>query len=162
PYDAYAPGAIKHLLRPLFRRWFSHRLRRQCAAACAAAYVTAEALQRRYPPGPGVFQTDYSSIELPEEAFIPKPRSQRPRQRRFRLITVGSLEHLYKAPDVLLGAASACVRSGLDIEVVFVGEGRQRSKLQARVRASGLEKRVWFRGQLPAGKEVRAELNIAS
>ena len=75
PYDVFAPGSVKHPLRPLFRWWFSRQLRHQCAGACAAAYVTQYALQRRYPPAPGSFSTYYSSVELPEAAFASAPRS---------------------------------------------------------------------------------------
>lgn len=35
---------------------------------------TGRTLQERYPPGPGAFVTHYSSIDLPEEAFVAQPR----------------------------------------------------------------------------------------
>src|SRR5271170_3257963 len=34
PYDALAPGASKHPLRPVLRWWFSRQLRRECRSAC--------------------------------------------------------------------------------------------------------------------------------
>ena len=37
--------------------------------ACVAAYVTAGALQRRYPTAPGVFATHYGDAELPAGAL---------------------------------------------------------------------------------------------
>lgn len=49
PCDVFAPGSIKHPLRPFFRWWFPRDLSRVCQEACAAAFVTKEALQRRYP-----------------------------------------------------------------------------------------------------------------
>src|SRR3954452_15439236 len=49
PYDVFAPGAVNHPLRPIFRSWFSAKLREQCLRANGVAYVTASALQRRYP-----------------------------------------------------------------------------------------------------------------
>ena len=52
PYDVFAPGAVRHPLRPFFRWWFSNELRWQCANAIGTAYVTEYALQRRYPPNP--------------------------------------------------------------------------------------------------------------
>ncbi|MER3422059.1 MAG: hypothetical protein C4293_01310, partial [Nitrospiraceae bacterium] len=69
PSDVFARGVIDHPLRPLLRLYFSHQLKRQCRDACAAAYVTKETLQRRYPPGPGVFHAFYSDVELDDEAF---------------------------------------------------------------------------------------------
>lgn len=35
---------------------------------------TGHTLQERYPARPGVFTTSYSSVELPEEAFVAEPR----------------------------------------------------------------------------------------
>src|SRR6185295_14579665 len=74
PWDTFSPGAVRHPLRPFFRRWFSHRVRTQCRGAAAAAYVTQEALQRRYPAAPGSLMTGFSDVQLPPEAFVAAPR----------------------------------------------------------------------------------------
>jgi hypothetical protein len=34
-------------------------------------------LRQRYPPAPGAFVTHYSSIDLPDEAFVDRPRCYR-------------------------------------------------------------------------------------
>ena len=52
PYDMFAPGSMTHPTRPFFRWFFPRQLRKHCAHATAAAYVTEHALQRRYPPLP--------------------------------------------------------------------------------------------------------------
>ena len=183
PYDVFAPGAVVHPLRPFFRWWFPRQLRRQCACASAAAYVTEHALQRRYPPRRGEFTTSYSSIELTEAAFkssgkaafsthysdvelvetafVPLHRSKRDMKRPLRLVAVGSLEQLYKAPDVLLEAIGKCSRDGISLELAWVGGGRYQPQLEARARALGLGPRVRFLGQFPAGEAVRTELDRA-
>lgn len=158
PYDVFAPGAVRHPLRGVFRWWFTRQLRQQCAGACAAAYVTERALQRRYPPAPEACTTHFSSIELPDTAFVEVPRPARPAR---NLILVGTLAQLYKAPDVLLEAFGQCVREGLDLRLRFVGDGKHRPELQARAEALGLAERVCFRGQLTAGDPVRQELDWA-
>jgi len=183
PYEVFAPGVVEHPLRPFFRWWFSRKLRRQCAGACAAAYVTEHSLQGRYPPSGGVYSTYYSSVELPddayssslggvfstyysdvelpEDAFVLSNRDSRMRRPSIRIISVGSLEQLYKAPDVLLDAVGRCVREGLDLELVWVGGGKHQPQLEAQVRLLGLDSRVRFLGQVPAGEAVRAELDRA-
>src|SRR5690606_35108739 len=50
PFDVFSRESVRHPLSPFFRWWATTRLRRQCARACAAAYVTQYALQQRYPP----------------------------------------------------------------------------------------------------------------
>jgi glycosyltransferase involved in cell wall biosynthesis len=162
PYDVFSPGSVRHPLRPIFRWWFTRELRRQCAQACGAAYVTAQALQRRYPPGETTFATHYSSVELPAAALVAQHRADfttngHPR----KLITVGSLAHLHKAPDVLLDATARCVQGGTDLRLVFVGDGKHRKALQSRAAARGLIGRVDFLGQLSGAEAVRTALDQA-
>jgi len=161
PYDTFAPGAMRHPLRPFFRWLFARQLQRQCAGACAAAYVTEHALQRRYPARPGAFAAHYSSVQLPDAAFVTVPCPPHQGARTFTLIIVGTLAQLYKAPDVLIDAVAVCVREGLDLQLVLVGDGKHRSELEARVAERGLGDRVCFRGLLPAGEAVRAQLDQA-
>ena len=153
PYDVFAPGAVKHPLRPFFRWWFPRQLRRQCAGACAAAYVTEHTLQLRYPPAKGSFSTHYSSIELPDVACVPQPRPVRHSASPFRLVTVGSLAQLYKAPDVLIDAVDVCVRDGIDLNLVIVGDGKHRPELETRTDRSG-----WASAFISSGSCPRASL----
>jgi glycosyltransferase involved in cell wall biosynthesis len=160
PYDVFSPNAIKHPLRPFFCWWFTRCLRWECARACAAAYVTERALQRRYPPSPRAFTTHYSSIDLPGTAFVKARRTTVPNG-AVRLILVGTLTQLYKAPDVLIDAVGACVHEGLNIELVFVGSGGYQPQLEAQAMALGIGTRVQFCGQLVSADAVRAELDRA-
>lgn len=161
PFDAFAPGAMRHPLRPLFRHWFRHSLKKQVRSAGAASFVTARVLQQRYPILPGAMATHYSSVELPDEAFVDQPRRPGRSSGRWRLITVGSLERLYKGPDTLLEAGARCVAAGLDIEITFVGGGSCLPDMQALAQRLGLGGRVRFLGQLAAGEPIRNELDRA-
>jgi glycosyltransferase involved in cell wall biosynthesis len=163
PRDVFSKGANSHPLRPFFRYWSPRRLRNICQGACAASYVTGQALQRRYPPFPGVEAVGCSDVDLPEDSFADAPRLAGIHKEgaRTRLITVGSLGQLYKAPDVLIDSLALCVAGGLDVELVLVGDGKHRRELQARASDSGLEERVFFKGQLSSGVEVRKELDQA-
>jgi len=161
PYDAFATGFITHPLRPFLQWWLPRRMREQVASACAAAYVTEHTLQRRYPPAPDAFTTHYSSIVLPEEAFVSAPRAQSAGQRPFNLIIVGTLDNLSKGPDMLIDAVAACVREGLDLDLVLVGGGRYQQSLEAQATALGLGGRVRFLGWLSAGEAVRDQLDQA-
>src|SRR5436190_2034071 len=72
PYDAFVPGAIQHPLRPVLRHLFTRALRAECARACAASYVTAHALQKRYPCP--AFMIGVSDVELGDGAFVAQSR----------------------------------------------------------------------------------------
>lgn len=166
PYDVFAPGSVRHPLRVYCRWSWPRSLRKQCVQACGCAYVTEQALQRRYPPNPGAWVTHYSSVELPSSAFVASPRlgargidlKGRP---PFRLVTVGTLAQLYKAPDVLIDAVANGVREGLDLQLVLVGDGKHRAELEQQAAARGLGSRVEFRGHLFERGEVQSELDRA-
>ena len=178
PWDVFSPGAIKHPLRPFFRMHFTRQLRMHCAGACAAAYVTEHALQRRYPVHDCCFATWYSSVELPTRKERPlsigvsdveisgdycvdphcrEKFSARP----LRLIYVGSLSQIYKAPDVLIDAVRLCVRDGLDVHLTIVGEGQYRGMLEDRAARLGIAGRVEFKGFVPSGEGICRELDRA-
>ncbi|OUL27226.1 glycosyltransferase family 4 protein [Nostoc sp. 106C] len=161
PYDIFAPGSIRHPLRPFFRWLFPHSLRRQCAEAFAVAYVTKYALQHRYPPAKEAFSTHYSSVELSNQAFVSCARSPQQRMRKFTLVTVGTLAQLYKAPDILIKAVAACIAEGLDLQLILIGDGKHRVELETLVENLELGERINFLGQLPAGDAVRIQLDRA-
>jgi glycosyltransferase involved in cell wall biosynthesis len=155
PYDAFAPGAVRHPLRPIFRWRNTRLLKRQCAGACGAAYVTEGALQRRYPCP--AHMAAVSDVELSEEYWEAQPLRRDPCGER-RLIFVGSVEQMYKAPDVLIDALAICLRSDPSFRLTFVGEGRHLPEVERRAANLGIRDRIRFLGKLPAGPAVREEL----
>jgi glycosyltransferase involved in cell wall biosynthesis len=168
PHDVFSPGAVRHPLRPLFRWWFARNLRRQCQAAAASLYVTRETLQRRYPPGArSAHSVGVSDVELPEAAFVPSPDARRerpfgpPPASSFRLLSIGSMAQRYKGHDLAITALQACRGAGLEVELVVVGDGRERGELERLAARLGVGPHVKFRGQLPAGDAVRRELDDA-
>ena len=162
PYDVFAPGAIRHPLRPVLRVWQPRQLRHQCAGACAAAYVTRHTLQRRYPPAADAFTTHYSSVALPPGAFVSKLRPPSVKgSRPYTIVHVGSFAQAYKAQHVLLDAVATCIHNGANLRLILVGEGQLRNEVEVRAKALGIRERVEFRGQLVAGAAVRAEFDQA-
>jgi len=168
PWDSLSPRSVKTILRPLVRRKISKDMALQCRLASAASYVTKYSLQKRYPPN--CWATHYSSIELQDTAFIDnstlekrleKIKALSTRNNPWRICHVGMMEHLYKAPDVLIDAVAACIRKGMNIELLVVGEGRFKSQLQEKVKKLGIAERVAFLGKLTPGKPVYEVLDKA-
>lgn len=161
PYLVFAPSAIQHPLRPVFRRLFVHQLQRQVAAAVAATYVTRTALQQRYPAAATAYSTSYSDVDLPAEAFVAGGRSGVFRSAVPTVVSVGAMAHRAKGFDVLLDAIACCARRGVRINVRIVGDGKLRPELEQQVCRLGLGPHVIFTGQLAGGAAVRAELDNA-
>ena len=160
PHDVFAPGAVAHPLRALFRWRFARVLRRQCARAVAVSYVTQEALQRRYPGGPRARTFACSDVELPEAAFAAGPRTARSGE-AFVLIGIGSLQQRYKGFDVLIQAVARCRRRGLDLRLVLLGDGKHRAELASLAASEGVGERVEFAGWVASKAEVRSRLDGA-
>jgi glycosyltransferase involved in cell wall biosynthesis len=185
PYEVFAPGVVHHPLRPLFRLWFSFRLRRLSKKAAALAFVTKFSLQRRYLPAevPRVFKNgrvqtvstasdgkafsrrkqfaiDFSDADLKESAYS-APRKLPPAARPLTLITVASFDQLYKGQDLLIDSVAQCVREGLDLKLILIGDGLFRKEIETRAMNQGLGERASFRGYLPAGQAIRDQLDRA-
>jgi glycosyltransferase involved in cell wall biosynthesis len=162
PREVFAPGAIDHPLRPFFQKYFSYRQHRICANASSISYVTQTALQRHYPPGSGAFSTYYSDVDLEGQAFVESPKPPLKNGDSLRLICVGSLAQMYKAPDVVIDAVAALAREGHDVRLTWVGDGMYQPAMEARAQDLGISTRVDFLGALPPGAAVREELDKAN
>ncbi|MCA2214077.1 glycosyltransferase [Jidongwangia harbinensis] len=161
PYDVFAPGVVRHPLRPVLRRHLTAALRRQCRDAAAVAYVTEGYLQRRYPAAPGARTAVYSSVDLAPDAYVRRPRGARTVPGPPTLVSVGSLEQPYKGVDTLLRALARLHATGTPARLVHVGDGRCRPGLERLAADLGLGGQVHFAGMLPAGEPVRRHLDAA-
>lgn len=158
-HDVFAPGTNRHPLRPFLRWWYPRQVRALCRDAAAVAYVTAQTLQKRYPPGPGTYAAHYSSIDLSAEALAARPRAFRAPARD--VVTVGTMDMPYKGHDVLIRALAVVRQNGGDLRLTIAGDGRFRPRLEALVRELHLTDRVAFLGMLGRGAPVRALLDRA-
>ncbi|WP_404784029.1 glycosyltransferase [Altericista sp. CCNU0014] len=161
PYDVFSPGAVRSKLRPFFRWSVPRQLRSLCYGASAAAYITEAALQKQYPPSPAAYTDHYSMAELPEDTFVEQPKTFAPDRTSWMLVTVGAMSQLYKAQDILIEAIARCTQQGLDLKLVFVGDGQYRPMLEKQAAELGIGDRCLFLGALTAGAAVRQQLDRA-
>ena len=95
-------------------------------------------------PGEEAFSTHYSDVALAETRFCPSRIAIRHAKPPFRLVAVGSLEQLYKAPDVLLNAIGDVPVTVSDLELAWIGGGKYQPQLEAKARVC-----AWAAGPLP-------------
>ncbi|SCG78676.1 glycosyltransferase [Micromonospora humi] len=160
PYDVFAPGVDRHPLRPLLRHHFAHSLRRHCRSAVAVAYETERALQNRYPAGPDAPSLAVSSVDLPGSAFT-APRHESDFATPPTLVSIGTLERLYKGVDTLIDAVGLLTRAGFPVRVVHVGTGRYRAHLEHLAVRRGIIDRFTFAGWVPTTEGLQARLDAA-
>ncbi len=159
PIDLFSPGTYTTPALPLIRFLTWLELRRICRRAAAAAYVTREALQRRYPTKGVSF--GYSDVSLAEGELAVRPRRFPGDVPPFRLVFVGSLHHRQKGPDVLLRAVRGLQTAGLDITLTIVGDGPERPGLEWLAGELGIAARVSFAGTVSERKMIMELLREA-
>ena len=156
PLSTFAPGAVKHPLRPLIKTAFVRTLRKNTSSAVAASYVTNHFLQERYPcPS---YSVGISDVELDAGMFVDAPHVYE-RKEQHRLSFVGSLSMMYKAPDIMVQAVRQVRDKGYDISLDLIGEGKHRPEVEAMARELGVADCVKFWGRLPGHRAVAEVLD---
>jgi glycosyltransferase involved in cell wall biosynthesis len=74
---------------------------------------------------------------------------------------VGSLEQMYKSPDVVLEALAIAARRGAKLHLTWIGEGKHRQEMEGLAARYGIDGDVRFVGHLPPGRAIRDELDAA-
>ncbi|WBB99653.1 MULTISPECIES: glycosyltransferase [unclassified Solwaraspora] len=148
------------------RRWRVHRaarqLREQCRDATAVAYTTGTgtSLRLRCPPGPNTVATDYPDVDLRADAFVCEPREPSAPGGPVTLISAGTLDHSRHGVDVVLAAMRRLADDGVLADLVYLGDGRSRPRLEHRAARLGLTDRLVIAGDRPA-TEIRSWLDAA-
>jgi glycosyltransferase involved in cell wall biosynthesis len=102
-----------------------------------------------------------SDASLSPECFVTRTRTTQHDRSRLRIVFVGTLQSLYKGPDVLVEAVGLCKAQGIPVSVRFLGSGEQIRSLQSRCVQLGIDRQVEFVGNVTAGGPVRQELDDA-
>lgn len=159
PYDGYSRQALNnHPLAPLFQALFVRLMRWQCKAAAVSAYVTREALQRRYPPRSAETSFAFTSIDLVPETYADAPRPAASfNTAKPHLVLVGNMQKSFKGHDVLLKAMKRLKDDGLETRLTIVGYGENRDLYAGMAETMGLE--VAFTGKLQNGEPIRRVLD---
>lgn len=147
PWDVFAKGSISHPLRSYFR-WKGYLdLKKNVKKASAVLYVTKNKLQERYPAAASAFQVSASNVKIKESLisnenikFVPKDT--------YTILSIGSLEQMYKSPDVVIKAIKMIKDQGISCNLVWLGDGIYKEKMEVLARQLGVENHVDFKGNV--------------
>jgi glycosyltransferase involved in cell wall biosynthesis len=158
----FTPGAYQKRFRRFYRVVWTRMMKLQCRHAAASSYVTRDALQARFPPGPDRPSFSYTTLDLPESSLVRRPRSQASfRKREIILINVAMMQKHLKGQDLIIRAVSRLVQSGIRVKLWLVGDGETRREFEALAADLGVAENVKFLGRVQAGAEVFALLDQA-
>lgn len=153
PYDVFSPGANKNIFRWYFRSLFKNNLEKQCLSSVSSSYVTGRALQKRYPGGENTFSLGVSDVII-NSSQIKKNPSKFINQKKRRLIYIGTLNQLYKAPEVLIKSLKICHDAGYKYKLKIIGDGKFKNYLIKLTKKLNLSKDIYFLGQINDFKQI--------
>lgn len=163
PHDMYNKKSLGVRFSSIFQKLGVFNTRKQCQKALTSAYVTNEALQKRYPPG-NEYTYSYTSLDLDDKAFdffptlFKKAKQQPEILDPIRLIFVGTLGRPYKGQDILFKTVQNLKERGYSVTLTVVGSGRLKPQFEQMVNLLGIDDVTNFTGQLKPGLEVYQQL----
>lgn len=128
PWDVFARGGVHHPLRIFFRYRGYWQLKKIVQSASAVLYVTEHQLQHRYPASDEAYQVVASNVRI-QISDLPVKCNRICKNRSYTLLSVGSLEQMYKAPDIVLKALCLLKKRQLDFHLYWLGEGKYKKEL---------------------------------
>lgn len=152
PWDLYTGGALRTSMNFIFRVFNKYRsflsLRKDVRNAKGVIYVTESTLQRRYPANKNAITTHASNVVLRKYIFREKALELNHQPEMFRILSIGSLEQLYKSPDIVLEAISKLKASGQKVSLTWLGDGVHKESLIQMAKDLNIDDDVSFRGNV--------------
>lgn len=147
PKDSLSYTATKKIIPALLSKIYAKNLRKNVINAKVALYVTNETLQKRYPICKNGFEIGVSDVIIDHYIDINEIRSF-PTQGVIKLLAIGSLEQMYKSPDIVIKAVNTLVNKGLNIQLTWLGDGKYRESMKMLANKLGLANNVDFVGNV--------------
>lgn len=152
PFDVFSSGVAGKWIGKVLRYKSTNTLKKQCRLAFGVSYVTQFYLQQRYPAGEKSISSHYSSIMLNDSQFENIPLKYEYPARK--LIFIGSLNQLYKAPDILLAAFSKLVAFDNTFKLSILGTGSFEAILKGQAEELNISQNVDFLGEVPSEQVI--------
>lgn len=149
PAEVFEQGSFRHPLRFFFRWMFIRFLKWDVRKADWVLYVTKNTLQKKYPADTKAFKTFASNVSLPSILSSQSPKEYR-EKKTYQLLSVGTLEQMYKGPDILLRAIQLINSKSLNYscQLIWLGDGKYLSDMVELSVQLGISDCVSFKGNV--------------
>ncbi|MBA6153394.1 glycosyltransferase [Gelidibacter maritimus] len=152
PWDVYSAGSLKKSMNPFFLTFNKYRslftLRKSVRNAKGVIYVTEYILQKRYPAQKKAITTHASNVVLKKKSFSNKPLELSTPPNVFKICSIGSLEQLYKSPDIVLKAIKKIRDLGKNVQLTWLGGGFHKSSMIQLSKELEISEAVFFKGNV--------------
>lgn len=112
----------------ILKRIGFYQLRYVVKHSSVSLYVTQTKLQSRYPSAKGVETYGISDVKISNK-FIRQTPHQGPVGQPVKLLSVGSLDQFYKAPDIVIEALALLKQKGVSASMVWLGGGKHLTEM---------------------------------
>lgn len=146
PYDVMSSigGRLASVLK-----WIGLLLLRDSVSkASSALYVTKQKLQTRYPTNNKAKSFAASDVKIDKMYFANSAKKYPKAKACFDLLAVGSLEQLYKAPDIVIKAIAQLKNEGIKVVMHWLGGGRFQDQMEELARDLDVSDRICFYGNV--------------
>ena len=86
-------------------------------------------MQKKYPALNAYFITGASDVMLKENELLDKPKLKREKE-PYQIISIGTLDQMYKAPDIVLKAIKQLRDKGMDCRLTWLGGGKYLNEMK--------------------------------
>lgn len=152
PWDAYSAASLGRSPALQFHRYRSYfAVRKNVFNATGVIYVTQQVLQTRYPANKTAITCGASNVILRKQDIVSEPRVyiDSHKDRRWRLLSIGSLDQMYKSPDICVKAVKLLIEQGIKLEFHWLGGGANLCSMVKMVSEYELKDQFFFHGNVP-------------
>jgi glycosyltransferase involved in cell wall biosynthesis len=147
PNEVFVRQVMTHPLTPFLRFLFRNIQKKVVKTADSVIYVTKSKLQNTYPAKNGAYVTYASNVMLLEDDIARFAKGMIKKD-CYQLISIGSLEQMYKSPDVVIGAIHLLLSENYNVKLTWVGDGAYLNRMKELVENLKLQNSVLFTGTL--------------
>lgn len=161
-WEFFSPGSGRGVFRIPLRLLWHYNQKKICKNAIGTAYVTRNAIQKRYPPKRALedngFNTNYTDTNL-DKAFFYAPRDYSFLNGQFRIIHVsGNISGYVKGHKELIEAIGVLTENNVSLELVLVGAGKLSQDIQEIIHRYKLDDNIKYKGLISDPSVLRNEL----
>jgi len=161
PIDVFSKGSNTNVFRLIFKYLLYFSLKKTVLNAIGVCYITKMVLPIRYPSNLKAFVKIISNVRLDENDFVNSRELEifNPNKDEIKLISIGSLEQMYKSPDIVIKAVKQLIDQGYNVKLTWVGDGKYKKDLINLVENFKLESYISFIGYLNNKSEINRLLD---
>lgn len=152
PWEVFAPGALKNTLSFVHRYRSYKNLKNNVNGASGVIYVTEKTLQRRYPANKNAVSVSASNVVL-KKGMIANGYQVYPKKIDcLKLLSIGSLDQMYKSPDIVLKTLGELRNKGVDFHLTWLGGGKYLKAMQDLAKTLNIQDKIHFKGHVVSSK----------